>query len=238
MYYRSAPSTAVQSLIQELVVNDGSATYLQVPSETLTEEDVNVALGGKATQSSTHNLWYAENAIDGIKNNWTKCSSTGYGTSPFWRLDLQEIYRVYRVVVTNRIDCCETDINGTEIRIGNSLENSGNNNPRCVIIHNIRRGQPYSFSCNGMVGRFVNLMIPGPEKVLTLCEVEVYGTVFMSSRSSVKINLQSSADLTDPEIRDKLLEKLASALKISVNVSWIQPPVEDSTEPPADTQCP
>ncbi|KAL0189897.1 hypothetical protein M9458_016996, partial [Cirrhinus mrigala] len=51
------------------------------------------------------------------------------GTVFLNRLDLVNIYRVHRVVVTNRIDCCPEHINGAEIRVGNSLENNGSNNP-------------------------------------------------------------------------------------------------------------
>uniref|UniRef100_A0A672PK41 Fucolectin tachylectin-4 pentraxin-1 domain-containing protein n=1 Tax=Sinocyclocheilus grahami TaxID=75366 RepID=A0A672PK41_SINGR len=128
----------------------------------------NVAIGKNATQSPTHLAWEAEKAIDGIKNDRTKCSSTGYGNNSFWRLDLLNIYRVYTVVVTNRIDCCSEHLNRAEIRVGNSLKNN--------VISSIPAGVSYFYSCVGMVGRYVNLVIPGVMKVLTLCEVEVYGT--------------------------------------------------------------
>uniref|UniRef100_A0A671P0E2 Fucolectin tachylectin-4 pentraxin-1 domain-containing protein n=1 Tax=Sinocyclocheilus anshuiensis TaxID=1608454 RepID=A0A671P0E2_9TELE len=136
----------------------------------------NVAIGKNATQSPTHLAWEAEKAIDGIKNDRTKCSSTGYGNNSFWRLDLLNIYRVYTVVVTNRIDCCSEHLNGAEIRVGNSLKNNGNDNPKCAVISSIPAGVSYFYLCVGMVGRYVNLVIPGVMKVLTLCEVEVYGT--------------------------------------------------------------
>lgn len=86
-------------------------------------------MGSSATQSSTHASWSAEKAVDGIKNSWTSCSSTEYATNPFWRLDLLKTYRVHRVVVTNRIDCCPEQTSGAEIRVGNSLKNDGNDNP-------------------------------------------------------------------------------------------------------------
>ncbi len=46
---------------------------------------------------------------------------------------------------------------------------------RCAVIPAIPAGESYSYSCNGMEGRYVNLIIPGDMKILTLCEVEVYG---------------------------------------------------------------
>lgn len=88
-----------------------------------------MAIGSSATQSSTLAYWSAEKAVDGIKNSWMSCSSTGFENNPFWRLDLLKIYRVHRVVVTNRIDCCPEQITGAEIRVGNSLKNNSNDNP-------------------------------------------------------------------------------------------------------------
>ncbi len=41
---------------------------------------------------------------------------------------MKEVHKVTRVIITNRGDCCEKRIVGAQIRIGNSLENNGNNN--------------------------------------------------------------------------------------------------------------
>ncbi|KAL0189949.1 hypothetical protein M9458_017048, partial [Cirrhinus mrigala] len=90
-------------------------------------------------------------------------------------LDLRDVYKISKVVITNRNDCCAEQINGAEIRIGNSLENNGNDNPICAVIPAIPAGESYNYSCGGMEGRYVNLIIPGDMKILTLCEVEVYG---------------------------------------------------------------
>ncbi len=92
----------------------------------------NLATGRTVTQSSTIGTWFVQQAIDfnpGFTKPSSSCSSTTGQTNPWWRVDLHYIYRVSRVVVTNRLDCCPERINGAEIRIGNSLENNGNNNP-------------------------------------------------------------------------------------------------------------
>uniref|UniRef100_A0A672KRK6 Fucolectin tachylectin-4 pentraxin-1 domain-containing protein n=1 Tax=Sinocyclocheilus grahami TaxID=75366 RepID=A0A672KRK6_SINGR len=133
---------------------------------------------GAVIQSSTSGDWFAEKAIDGnrgLQQLYTGCSSTHNQTNPWWRVALPHIYRVSRVVDTNRNDCCTEQLNGAEIRIGNSLENNGNNNPICAVIPAIPAGESYSYSCGGMEGRYVNLIIPGNMKILTLCEVEVFG---------------------------------------------------------------
>uniref|UniRef100_A0A8C2BYM5 Fucolectin tachylectin-4 pentraxin-1 domain-containing protein n=1 Tax=Cyprinus carpio TaxID=7962 RepID=A0A8C2BYM5_CYPCA len=132
------------------------------------------------TQSSTYELWSAEQATDfnpGFIQPSSSCSSTDIQTNPWWRVDLSSVERVIRVIITNRLDCCPERINGAEIRIGNSLENNGNNNPICAVISSIPAGVSSTYTCNNMEGRYVNLFLPGDSKYLTLCEVEVYGEV-------------------------------------------------------------
>ncbi|XP_051755487.1 fucolectin-1-like [Ctenopharyngodon idella] len=192
----------------------------------------NRAVDGAATQSSTSSgSWSAEKAIDsnrGLQQLYTGCSSTLNETNPWWRLDLRDIYRVSEVVVTNRNDCCPERINGAEIRIGNSLENNGNNNPICAVIPAIPAGESYNYSCDGMEGRYVNLIIPGDMKILTLCEVEVYGEVPCLKRSFAKMQFNSRADLTDASMRENVLKQFGSALAdrglTDVTLRWSQTP--------------
>ncbi|XDV19495.1 hypothetical protein PO909_024960 [Leuciscus waleckii] len=191
----------------------------------------NLAVDGAVTQSSTWLDWFAENAIDGnrgLQQLNTGCSSTLNETNPWWRLDLRDVYRISKVVVTNRRDCCAEQINGAEIRIGNSLENNGNNNPICAVIPAIPAGESYSYSCGGMDGRYVNLIIAGDMKTLTLCEVEVYGEGPALKRSFVKMQFNSSNDMTDPSMRENVLKQLGSALAdrgfTNVTLRWSQTP--------------
>uniref|UniRef100_A0A8C1S370 Fucolectin tachylectin-4 pentraxin-1 domain-containing protein n=1 Tax=Cyprinus carpio TaxID=7962 RepID=A0A8C1S370_CYPCA len=140
----------------------------------------NLALKGKAVQSNTYYTCGAANAIDGIRyapgGAHTYCSITSYELNPWWRLDLLDYYSIYKVTITNRADGYSEQTTGVEIRIGNSLVNNGNNNPRCAVTSPVPLGSTVSFSCGGMEGRYVNMYIPNIQKHLTLCEVEVYGT--------------------------------------------------------------
>ncbi|XP_074540319.1 uncharacterized protein LOC141801242 [Halichoeres trimaculatus] len=142
---------------------------------------VNLALKGKASQSSIHQEGMAYLAIDGNNDNeWAhgSCSHTKDDFAPWWRLDLITAHKVFTVKITNRINSqVAPRLNGAEIRIGDSLDNNGNNNPRCAVIENIPAGATAEFKCNGMDGRFVNIVIPGRTEYLSLCEVEVYGSV-------------------------------------------------------------
>ncbi|XP_038566497.1 fucolectin-1-like [Micropterus salmoides] len=164
------------------VIVPGSGKYL-----TLCEVEVygyraptgeNLALQGKATQSSLHSIGIPYNAIDGNRaSNWKQgsCTHTSKELNPWWRLDLGKTHKVFSVKITNYKNF-SLRLNRAEIRIGDSLDNNGNNNPRCAVISSITGGFTANFPCNGMDGRFVNIVIPGRAEYLSLCEVEVYGS--------------------------------------------------------------
>ncbi|KAK7177212.1 hypothetical protein R3I93_001256 [Phoxinus phoxinus] len=128
-----------------------------------------------AVQSSTY-TFMADIAMDDCD---ICCTHTNTETNPWWRLDLMDLKSIQEVVITNRIDCCAERIDGAEIRIGNSLDDNGNNNPICAVISGIPAGLSVSYSCSGMEGRYVNVVIPGDSKSLTLCVVKVYDTDYV-----------------------------------------------------------
>uniref|UniRef100_A0A667XY18 Si:ch211-215k15.4 n=1 Tax=Myripristis murdjan TaxID=586833 RepID=A0A667XY18_9TELE len=146
---------------------------------TVTTALKNLALRGKATQSSIRDApWTgysaASHAIDGNRESQFSagsCSNTHPQKDPWWRVDLLDSYIITSIIITIRGDCCAEETTG--IRIGNSLDNNGNNNPRCAVVSHIAAGLTETFQCDGMEGRYVNLIIPGRKELLTLCEVEV-----------------------------------------------------------------
>ncbi|KAL0189900.1 hypothetical protein M9458_016999, partial [Cirrhinus mrigala] len=82
--------------------------------------------------SSVFEYYRADRAIDGVKyapGVASFCTHSWNERNPWWRLDLLDSYSITTVTITNRADCCTERLNGAEIRIGNSLENNGNNNP-------------------------------------------------------------------------------------------------------------
>lgn len=48
---------------------------------------------------------------------------------------------------------------------------------RVAVITSIPSGAAVEFQCNGMDGLYVNVVVPGRFEYLSLCEVEVYGSV-------------------------------------------------------------
>ncbi|KAM3613906.1 uncharacterized protein V6R79_006824 [Siganus canaliculatus] len=138
----------------------------------------NLALQGKASQSSLYGFGLPYNAIDGNRaTKWEEasCTHTNKDLNPWWRLDLRKTHKIFSIRIFNREKVPER-LSGAEIRIGDSLQNNGNNNPRCAVISYIPGGTHADFDCNGMDGRYVNIVIPGRKEFLTLCEVEVYGS--------------------------------------------------------------
>ncbi|XP_056614601.1 uncharacterized protein LOC130429813 [Triplophysa dalaica] len=141
-------------------------------------ETENLAFKGTIMQSSTLLYWLPERAKDGVRYGSipsTYCFATEHQSNPWWRLDLMDIYEISTVVITARPDCCEDQTNGAEIRIGNSLENNGNNNPRCAVTSGLLVGHTITYSCGKMKGRYVNVVMSGRTIHLVLCEVEVFG---------------------------------------------------------------
>ncbi|XP_046698552.1 uncharacterized protein LOC124381179 [Silurus meridionalis] len=171
----------------------------------------NVALGGIAAQSSTLlNFYNPHMANDGNRQSnfyQRSCSTTNEENNPWWRVDLLAVYDISNVLITNRGDCCPERLNAGEIRIGRSLVNNGNNNPRCLIISSIPIGGTANYTCN-MVGRYVNIFLPNIFQHLTLCEVEVYGVpVPVVKRVFLRLKFNSREDLNNPTMRDKVLQK-------------------------------
>uniref|UniRef100_A0A8D0D3Q0 Fucolectin tachylectin-4 pentraxin-1 domain-containing protein n=1 Tax=Sander lucioperca TaxID=283035 RepID=A0A8D0D3Q0_SANLU len=163
------------------IVIPGRREYLTLCEVEVTGQalDTNIARRGNVIQSSLYGNDVPERAIDGNRaSNYGQgsCSVTNNDLKPWWRLDLLKTYQINTVTITNRGDCCPERINGAEIRIGNSLNDNGNDNPRCAVISSIKAGTSQTFACNRMEGRYVNIVIPGRREYLTLCEVEV--TVF------------------------------------------------------------
>ncbi|KAG9478900.1 hypothetical protein GDO78_012520 [Eleutherodactylus coqui] len=119
-------------------------------------------------------MGYANKAIDGVKEtNYHKgsCSHTNIEKDSWWQVDLKHMYKITNVVLTNRRDCCSERLLHAEIRIGNSPDN---NNQVCGTVTSVADAS-LPFCCNGMLGRYVSVVIPRQLAMVTLCEVEIYG---------------------------------------------------------------
>lgn len=70
----------------------------------------NVAFNKTATQSSTYNNNESQDgphlAVDGNQNSFTHTKCNQAGINQWWKVDLEEVYTISSVSITNRLDCC------------------------------------------------------------------------------------------------------------------------------------
>ncbi|XP_078659276.1 uncharacterized protein LOC144904302 isoform X2 [Branchiostoma floridae x Branchiostoma belcheri] len=140
----------------------------------------NLALQKTAFQTSTHSAFGGpSNAVDdNTDGNYHSTSSPCMHSlmdisNPSWWVDLGQWYRIDRVVIFNRRDCCSGRINPFNIHIGDSDQVAAN--PKCGGDHHIGVNQPsISVPCQGMWGRYVGVRLPGSSRTLHLCEVQVF----------------------------------------------------------------
>ena len=86
-------------------------------------------------------------------------------------------YNVHHLNITNRGSCrCYERLSDFEIRIGNFQADNTDQNPKCGEYYSLGNGETRKIVCPApMKGRYVIIRIPGNKKILSLCEVEVYG---------------------------------------------------------------
>ena len=95
----------------------------------------NIALFKPTAQSSTYvannQRLISSNAVDGgKKTHYSYCVHTGTTTTtnPWWRVDLGRVEPVAEVYILNRGDCCGTNLDGAEIRVGKCVYNTVQHN--------------------------------------------------------------------------------------------------------------
>lgn len=90
----------------------------------------NIARGKPTKQSATGSGGVASRAVDGNANpqwNGRSCTLTPRLRGAWWRVDLQMMYAVAKVKITNRGDCCWTRLKNFEVRVGNVDQNPAAN---------------------------------------------------------------------------------------------------------------
>jgi hypothetical protein len=126
-----------------------------------------VSLRGKRTQQSSEG-WSGRpsRAVDGNTNQSYRrgtCTHTQNRGHPWWRVYLGRPYKVDRVVIWNRSDCCKSRLNNVNVRVGGR--------------HCGRIGHASSVNtvrCGNKVGSQITIQ-QTKRDYLTLCEVKVYG---------------------------------------------------------------
>jgi hypothetical protein len=123
----------------------------------------------------------AANAVDGSVGT---CAQTWREMSPWWRVDLEKARLVVSVRLYGRTDCCREDLEGFEVRVGNWP--TWDRNPVCAQDGSAPIDGPWvEVMCQGE-GRYVFVVLPGTNRTLALCDVDVTG--LSNDASSTVIN--------------------------------------------------
>ncbi|MBP0905813.1 carbohydrate-binding protein [Mariniflexile gromovii] len=168
------PSTSKDSEITSCgpVDNEGSGNTISTPSSGCPGGDVNLALSGTASQSSTIASGVASRAIDGNTSGvWSESSvtHTASDANAWWEVDLGATYSIGEIKIFNRTDCCKDRLTNFTVYVLNSgggeeFSQSYTSYPNPSI----------TLNGNGASGRVVRVQLDNTNNHLSLAEVEVY----------------------------------------------------------------
>ncbi|XP_063690821.1 uncharacterized protein LOC134823326 [Bolinopsis microptera] len=127
----------------------------------------------RASQSSTGWGGNAARAIDGnTANSWTQnsCTHTKASGTAWWVVNLGALYKVHKVVIYNRMDCCGDRLDGAQVEAF-----SGSNFVKqCGQIDYQSGKDSYTIECGDTIADLIKIIQTSGD-ALTLCEVETYG---------------------------------------------------------------
>lgn len=114
---RSAQALTGRYILIEL---PGTNRILSLTEVSVFSGSSNIALQGKARQSSTFRQARAQRAVDGYSDGHYfhgSVSSTSSQSNPWWELDLGSEQPITKIIVHNRTDCCSDRINPAHVQI-------------------------------------------------------------------------------------------------------------------------
>jgi len=118
----------------------------------------------------------ANRAVDGtahVSFALNGCSMTQWQANPWLRVDLQQAIYVRRVVLRNRDDALFAQLADFEVRVGQLIDVV--QNQKCGDRHTAAAGASLAVQCGDLFGQYVSVNLHGDYRMLSLCEVAVYG---------------------------------------------------------------
>merc|ERR1712167_546926 len=120
-----------------------------------------------------------------------------------------------------RADCCGDRIANFEVRVG-SIQPQGSEftgNPTCGAMHwpdaPKEGGGAFSVDCDEAIGRYVVVDLPGDNKQLTLCEVQISGAFTTPAFSKCKQSAEAiETDLEKVKADEKAAKTEIAKLKV------------------------
>ncbi|XP_070210604.1 fucolectin-like [Littorina saxatilis] len=170
----------------------------------------NVALNKPATQSTSREESGPQRAVDGNKatdiNYCTHTADTDSNHYRWWRVDLEGLFEVHAVVITNRGDCCGFRLANFDILVSSHLTDPSQSWPdtSALCLHRgpqIADGATERLDCSQPIaGRYVTLLISPASEPLHFCELEVLGVpaLFGELPSCLQTHSFSVCELRSP----------------------------------------
>lgn len=149
---------------------------------------VNLALQGKASQSSTWNQSVASRAIDdNTGGNWhsEEVTHTDLGSQNYWDLDLGAIKSINSIKIWNRTDCCSNRLTNFHVFVSNNpftgatvADSKGQTG--VFEYYNVDAASTTTNIPVNRTGRYVRIQLENTDansgdNVLSLAEVQVFG---------------------------------------------------------------
>lgn len=131
-------------------------------------------------QSSTAAGGVAKRAVDnGNQTSYDgeSCTHTDQQTNPWWKVNFGRQIKVTGVRIYGRSDCCEDRLQGFEVWVGNH-NYEPDANAACAVSQPAPTEPDYyvDVQCgSALKGTYLFVRVPGEDKILTLCEVQVRG---------------------------------------------------------------
>ncbi|XP_068230879.1 uncharacterized protein [Palaemon carinicauda] len=157
----------------------GNNTFF-VPSEIPPVDDLEEVAQLKQTYASIHfKGWHKDFAVDGIFGPQMYHSENGI-IRPWWIVDLAETRTIHQVQIFTRQDCCSNRFHDIQIRVGNTLDSSGEMTSYTLMStydgpYVLGQGHVICSLFRGVTGRYLGVKkVSGDGDHLQLLEVKVY----------------------------------------------------------------
>ncbi|KAI0240709.1 hypothetical protein LSAT2_008547 [Lamellibrachia satsuma] len=140
--------------------------YLALRKNTSQSSNVSPTEGG--SEKAVDTTWYLVDYYEG------SCTQTSRESDPWWMVDLGANYEVRDVTIQARIDCCGELLNGAVVTIMYAPNGTGQTCGQSL--QGMQHRHFRTVWCNkGIRGRYVKVHLNGPNRTLTLCNVNVIG---------------------------------------------------------------